>query len=227
MNAKKSFLAAAALLLAQMAGAAQIDWAGLTWQVRAGAGNPCASGLWNEKGAWTDSNGWLHLKLARQPSGEFACVEVTATGRFGFGDYAFEVEGPIGAIDKNVVLGLFLYPPRDVGPDGTNEIDIEIARWGLQDAPQVHYTAWYRSRKGSRSARTQVPDDLTRATFGMTWRHELVRWESSLPRAVPAGFDGDLADQPQMLKINLWLFRSLRPSDGREVEFVIKWLRYP
>jgi hypothetical protein len=222
---KKSFLVAiVALFFVALANATEIDWAGVKWQVRSGGGSPCATSIWNEKGVWVDRNGWLHLKITRLPSGKFACAEISSLERFGFGNYEFEVEGPIGAIDKNVVLGVFMYPPKDVGPDGTNEIDVEISRWGYLDAPQVNYTAWYRSHKGSRHERVYVPNDLTDATFRMIWQPEQVRWESSLPRAKPFILERDIANQPQVLKINLWLFRNQETFNQREVEFVIKSL---
>ena len=62
--------------------------------------------------------------------------------RLGFGTYEFKVTGPIDQFDKNVVLGLFDYPTADVGPDGTNEIDIEFSRWGNAANPIGNYTVW-------------------------------------------------------------------------------------
>ena len=44
--------------------------------------------------------------------------------------------------DPNVVLGLLNYPTSDVGPDRTNEIDIEFAQWGNRAAPIGNYTVW-------------------------------------------------------------------------------------
>ena len=35
-----------------------------------------------------------------------------------------------------------LYPTPDVGPDGTHEIDIEFAKWGVPDAKIGNYTVW-------------------------------------------------------------------------------------
>jgi hypothetical protein len=44
----------------------------------------------------------------------------------GFGRYQFWIEGRVDRLDPNVVLGLLNYPTPDVGPDATNEIDIDI-----------------------------------------------------------------------------------------------------
>lgn len=218
----------AVLSLWWMAGAsaAEIEWAGIAWHVRSGTGRPCASDGWNERGAWVDAQGRLHLKLSRMPDGRFACVEVESLKRFGFGRYALEIRGPIGDPDPDpdVVFGVFLYPPADVGPDGTNEIDVEIARWGDASAPQVNYTVWNRSAPGNRHTVIRVPDDTTQSTFAFTWQPDSVRWESPLQHGQDVTVRGDIADQPQTLIINLWLYKRTGPRSGKEVEFIIKSL---
>ncbi|WP_158660604.1 glycoside hydrolase family 16 protein [Paraburkholderia hospita] len=215
---------ALALWWLSTASAAEIEWAGTGWNIRSGAGKPCASNRWNEHGAWVDVDGWLHLKLARMADGQFACVELESRRRFGFGRYAFEIRGPIGEVDPDVVFGMFMYPPADVGPDGTNEIDIEIARWGDANAPQINYTVWSRSRAGKRHTALDVPADTCQSSFGLTWQRDMVAWLSPLQGSQPAIFQGDIADQPQKLIVNLWLFKRPAPRNGREVEFMIKSL---
>jgi hypothetical protein len=215
-------LALAGLLCCFSASAADLKWAGTTWQVRSGGGRPCASGHWNAQGAWVDADGWLHLKLAPDAQGRFECVEVKSVERFGFGHYEFDVQGPVGSIDPNVVLGIFMYPPPEVGPDGTNEIDIEVSRWGRADAPQINYTVWNRTRAGKRHTNLAIANGIRQARCGFTWQPERVSWESPLHPG-PVAFAGDIADQPQHLILNLWLYRETAPSDGREVEFMVKW----
>lgn len=207
--------------------AAQLNWAGETWNIRAGTGSPCAASTWNPNGAWVDAAGRLHLRLQRMPNGQFACVEIETVRRMSFGQYNFDVSGPIGAIDPNVVLGMFLYPPKDVGKDGTNEIDIEIARWGNANAAPINYTAWYRSHKGNRHTSIDVAPTLDHAIFNLNWQPDSVTWTSDIAKSKPVGFQGDLALKPQKLMINLWLFRQSAPSDGREEEFVIRSMRRP
>ncbi|WP_242681785.1 glycoside hydrolase family 16 protein [Paraburkholderia hospita] len=214
-----------ALLWMSVAAGAQIEWAGTEWRIRTGTGKPCASDRWNADGAWVDTDGWLHLKLARMPDGAYACVEIESIKRFGFGHYAFEVRGPIGSIDPDVVFGVFMYPPADVGPDGTNEIDFEIARWGEQRAPQINYTVWNRGGTDKRHTALGVPEDIAQSMFALTWQHDYVRWESPLQKAQVVSFRGDIADRPQTLIVNLWLFRRSSPRNRKEVEFMIKSLR--
>ncbi|QCP47905.1 glycoside hydrolase family 16 protein [Trinickia violacea] len=163
------------------------------------------------------------MKITQLQDGRFACVELESLRQFGFGRYAFEVRGPIGAIDPNVVLGVFLYPPKDVGPDGTNEIDVELARWGISDGPQVNYTAWYRSHKGNRHSTMRVPSGLDDASFELNWQPEEVDWDSSLQADGKVGFRKDLAEKPQTLVINLWLYKRPRPVSQGKLEFLIKF----
>jgi beta-glucanase (GH16 family) len=218
------FCVALALLRMSAASATEIEWAGTRWIARSGVGKPCASNRWNEEVASVDAEGWLHLTLARMTDGSFACVELESTKRFGFGRYAFEIRGPIGDIDPDVVLGVFMYPPADVGPDGTNEIDIEIARWGDANAPQINYTAWNRSQPGKRHAALPAPANTSQSTFAFTWQRDMVIWSSSLHDGRPVTVQGGVADQPQKLMINLWLFKRPEPRRGKEVEFIIKSL---
>jgi beta-glucanase (GH16 family) len=222
---KRLLCALLALLCVSAASARGIEWAGTEWRVRTGTGKPCASDRWNADGAWVDTDGWLHLKVARSPDGRFACVEIESTRRYGFGQYAFDVRGPIGSVDPDVVFGVFMYPPADVGPDGTNEIDIEIARWGEPNAPQVNYTVWNRSDIGKRHAALHVQESITHSKFAFDWQHDSVSWESPLQQGHKVNFRGDIADQPQTLVINLWLFKRPGPRSGQEVEFMIKSLR--
>jgi len=207
------------------AGATDLHWSGTAWHLRMNAGKPCATSYGNPKGAWVDAQGWLHLKIMQDSTGQFTCVELESQERFGFGHYAFEVRGPIGTIDPNVVLGIFMYPTPDVGKDGTNEIDIEITRWGNPNAPQLYYTVWGRDHPGGRYIKFAVPKDVDRSIFAFDWGPDAVSWQSPLQRGRDAGFQGDISNQPQKLHFNLWLFKHSSPSDGREVEFMIKWLR--
>jgi beta-glucanase (GH16 family) len=222
---RKILCAILVLLWASAASGAGIVWAGAEWGVRTGTGKPCASDRWSADGTWVDADGWLHLKIMRMQDGEFACVELESIKRFGFGHYAFEIRGPIGGVDPNVVFGVFMYPPKDVGPDGTSEIDIEIARWGEAHAPQLNYTVWNRSRIGKRHTALSVPEDIAQATFAFTWDRDRVSWDSPLQSGNAVSFSGDIADQPQTLTINLWLFKKRWPRNAQEVEFMIKSLR--
>ena len=88
-----------------------------------------------------DRDGCLHLKLT-QRGRRWYCAEVYTRKALGFGLYQFQIAGRVDRLDPNVVFGLFNYPQPEIGPDGTNEIDIEFARWGEPSAPIGNYTVW-------------------------------------------------------------------------------------
>lgn len=85
---------------------------------------------WNSNNVWIDGNNRLHLKLAYSSAkGEWECAELYTDVKFSFGTFQWFVEGAIDKFDRNVVLGFFTYG----GLDGTNEIDIEMAKWATHD----------------------------------------------------------------------------------------------
>jgi beta-glucanase (GH16 family) len=199
-----------------------LQWAGHTWHVRTGGGKPCASGVWDSRGVWVDEAGDLHLKLLEEPSGDFACAEIDSVERFGYGDYQFQVSGPIGNADPYVDFGICLYPPHDVGPDSTNELDIEFSRWGQSFGDQVYYTVWNRTHPGNRHYQFGIPDDVSSATFDLVWSPEHVEWRSSLQPDQTVSYSDDVANRPQTMIINLWLYKKTKPASTAPIEYVIK-----
>jgi hypothetical protein len=53
-----------------------------------------------------------------------------------------QINGRPDHLDDNVVLGLFNYTTPGIGPDGTNEIDIEFATWGGSQPQHGNWTVW-------------------------------------------------------------------------------------
>jgi hypothetical protein len=122
------------------AGAATLAWKGHTWQVTSGGMAGVCQG--DPANVTVDAAGYLHLKISRNAtSGVWSSAELFTTDKIGFGTYQWQVDGPIDTFDKNVVLGLFPYgPAAGIGADGTNEIDIEYARWGQAGGPNGDWT---------------------------------------------------------------------------------------
>ena len=106
-----------------------IRFSGYNWKVKSGSHEGPGPNNWDENNVWVDQGGYLHLKLSKQGD-RWYCSEVSTEDRLGFGRYQFWVVGRVDRLDPNVVFGLFNYPTPEVGPDGTNAIDIEFAKWG-------------------------------------------------------------------------------------------------
>lgn len=230
-------LAACAFLLAQRAPIVtaqptMLTFSGYTWEVRAGYGGP-GPNYWEPANAWVDQDGHLHLRLDYQ-AGQWRCAEVTLTTALGFGRYQFFVEGSLDALDPNVVLGLFDYPTPDIGPDGTNEIDIEFARWGNAANPPGNYTIW--PAQTGLNYRTH-PFDFTLS--GSYTTHRFIRQSQSVRFQSLHGHRDDNTNQfagwlfrprdplrripqvPLPVHLNLWLFQGQAPQNNQPVEIII------
>ena len=218
-------------------GAGTVRFANYDWTVKSGTGGP-GPNLWDERNVWVDEQGYLHLRISRLDD-RWSCAEVVLQQRLGFGAYEFEVSGRIDRLDDNVVLGLFNYPPADVGPDATHEIDIEFARWGRAENPAGNFVVWPAQTGLRQQAKTfafTLDHELTlhrfiwsptQVRFG-SWRgqaarpsEELGSWTFSPPD--PAA---SISTQPMPVHLNLWLFQGRPPTNGQEVEMVIRAFRF-
>ncbi len=214
-----------------------IRFCGREWIVRpTGVGGP-GPNQWDDQNVWLDSSGYLHLKLA--PSGgQWRCAEVYTQERLGFGRYQFWIEGRLDQLDPNVVFGLFNYPPADVGPDGTHEIDLEFARWGRAEAPVGNYTVW--PAIASLKQTTQAfPLTYTghQSTHRFIWSTNEIQFHSfAVLRAGKAKTlaswrfsptnSGRIAQKPMPVHLNLWCFQGRPPQDGQPVEFVVRSFQF-
>jgi hypothetical protein len=147
-------LGMACMALPSAAWAATIEFAGYTWEVRQGGGGP-GPNRWDARNVNVDADGALHLRVSRL-DGRWTSAEVTMTQSLGFGSYQFQVQGRPDLLDRNLVLGLFNYTLPEIGPDGTNEIDIEFAQWGHAANDHGSY-AIYPAVQGPKSAERELP----------------------------------------------------------------------
>src|SRR5690606_8032620 len=214
-------------------GTLTLRFAGYTWRVAEGHSPPGPTHF-HGSNVWVDEAGRLHLALVRRGGRWTGAYVAMVDDRLGFGDYTFQVSGPIGALDPNVVLGLFAYPTRDVGPDGTNEIDIEFARWGDPGNPNGWYTVWPPEPGGSKAFHAfRVPAAAGRTIHTFRRLPDAILFRSVVPSGGdvveigrwafrPARPARHVPRQPMPIHINLWLRDGQPPSDGREVEVVIE-----
>ena len=75
---------------------------------------------------WTDSKGWLHLRISREPEG-WTGAEIALTRSLGYGAYSFVVhELPL---DPATVLGMHSWDPLDAG-QYHRAFDIYLGQFG-------------------------------------------------------------------------------------------------
>jgi hypothetical protein len=225
-----------------------ITFSGYQWNVRAtgtGGPGPKIPNLWDDANAWVDDKGSLHLKITAVTNAggntEWHCVEISSQLRLAFGRYQFQVIGRIDELDPNVVLGLFKYPTPDVGGDGTNEIDIEFAKWGNAKAKNADYVVFPINKPRVPGDNTEFNVVLTGgySTHRFLWESDRVTFQSLHGHRdddsnefehwlyMPTGGRTDLVPQePTPVRLNLWLFNATPPGDGAEVEMVISQFRF-
>ena len=236
-NGVAAVLMVAGLMSASVSEAKTLQFSGMTWTVRPnGVGGPGAN-TWCEDNAFVDANGDLHLRITLSKGNKWCSAEIVSVQRFGHGTFQFQLRSRVDLLDRNVVLGLFTYPTPDVGPDASNEIDIEFARWGDARNDMLNYTAWPVQPSLGPIGRTYplaLQGDLS--THRFTWRPTYIRYQSThghhddnrFPIAdwtfAPADPSRRIAQSAMPVHMNLWLFT--RPSNRKPVEVVIRQFRY-
>ncbi len=217
---------------------ARLKFSGLEWTVKHGPKMGPGPNAWDRRNVWVDDEGRLHLKIA-QRDGKWTCAEVSTTERLHFGTYEFQTISRLDQFDANIVLGLFNYPPSDVGPGTTHEIDIEFARWGHADAPVGNFTVWPAKDELKQSSHSfDVHLSGSDTTHRFDWQRDHIAFTSVQGQtgdaAQPIGswlFDRQpaasyISDAPMPVLFNLWLFQGRAPTDGKEVEVIIKKFSY-
>ena len=217
---------------------ATVSFSGYIWIVRSSDRGGPGPNQWEPNNVSVDTNGYLHLQLT-QRDGKWYCAEVHTRERLGFGRYEFWLTGPVDKLDKNVVLGLFSYPTADVGRDGTHEIDIEFAQWGNSSAPSGNYTVWPATnsvRRESKAFGFTLNGDSTGHSF--TWTSTNIMFESQETHAgdrvrqlatwvfQPTTPAACISQKAMPVHINLWCFRGKPPSDGKEVELIVRTFKF-
>jgi hypothetical protein len=214
----------------------KISFSGYEWNVRS---TPDKQGpgpnYFSDSCVHVDGLGRLHLLIAKDPKkGRWICPEISTTLKFGYGTYTFVVEGAIDHLDKNIVLGLFNYS----GNDGYDEMDIEIARWGNPDYPNLNYTIWpVKANMAKNSATTK--EFILKSTLSTHY------FRRQADTVICASFDSISTDQKYLIfstvfakpktsvshldmpvHINFWLFNGNPPEDEKPVEVIIRSFQF-
>lgn len=217
--------------------ATTISWKGYTWRVTNGGMAGVAPG--SPSNVFVDANGYLHLKITRSGS-SWTAAELFTTTNLGFGTYRWQIEGPVDKLDKNVVLGLFPYGPAGgIGGDGTNEIDIEFARWGNSAWPNGNWTIYPNSGStvGSSTFNFTLGSTYTTSTF--VWKSSNIAFSfqegfkangdtSGLIKSwtyAPSNATTNIPQRAMPLGMNLWCFGA-PPSNGQNVEIIIRDFKF-
>ncbi len=118
-------------------GGRSVEFSGRSWRVKGpghyGPGPNNFSDL--PSSIWVDESDRLHLTIS-QIGGAWNSTELALIEPLGYGDYIFTTQGALNLLDKQCVLGLFIWQystcwdPAASWWNPYNEIDIEYSRWG-------------------------------------------------------------------------------------------------
>ncbi|MBB1249191.1 glycoside hydrolase family 16 protein [Rhizobium sp. G21] len=237
-------LVLAACLLAALAAtpveaAKRIRFSGYDFTVKIGEGLGPGPNRWAASQARVDGQGRLHLRLSRDDEGRWTSGEIQSVSRFGYGTYEMEWEGDIGGQDKNVVFGFFNYPSAEVGPDTTNEIDVEFARWGDRANKPLNFTVWPAKDDLKQTGKSfSWPRGVSRSRHVFVWSRKSVDYTSVLLdsdgdalktvswRYAPTDHQDRIGSKPMSIFFNLWGFRGKPPSDGKPVEAIVTKFKF-
>jgi len=235
-------LFATALLLAfslpAIARAEQLRFSGYDFKIKQGNGLGPGPNDWAKSQAFVDGKGRLHLRFSEK-NGKWYAGEIQSVSKFGFGTYEIEFTGDIGGQDKNVVFGFFNYPSADVGPDATNEIDVEFARWGNLSYKPLNYTVWP-AKTGLKGAHKTFgfPKGMRKSIHRFVWKRDRVIYYSAeisddgnVVRETswafkPDDFKSRISSSPMAIYFNLWGFQGRAPSNGNSTEVIVNAFKF-
>lgn len=226
------------LALFGAAEAKRLRFGGYDFKIKEGRGLGPGPNDWAASQVFVDTKGRLHIRFSEK-DGRWLAGEIQSVSRLGFGTYEIEFEGDVQHQDKNVVFGFFNYPPADVGPDATHEIDIEFARWGISNYKPLNYTVWpvlpsLRNAHQAFSFRSGYGRSVHRFTWkadSVTYLSQELREDGSVGREVswtyaPDDYPDQISSSPMPIFFNLWGFQGRSPSNDRPAEVIIRRFNY-
>ena len=193
---------------------------GLDWEVKAGLAGPRANHFFRDH-VIDEPNGDLTIGIAERTDGSWGCAELRTRQKLHFGRYELVVAGDLAQVADNMaVFGLFNYPTVDQAPDGTNEIDVEIAQFAPPH--NLNFTLYPKLGGPENSVKHHV--DLPRTgetTLVFDWGEDHLDWQArAADGSAIATRSLDLAEREQIpdlalqLRMNLWLLDNQTPALG-------------
>lgn len=182
-----------------------------------------------QENVWVDEQGRLHLKIV-QKGGLWYCSGVILRRSMGYGKYVFYISSDLSKLDKQVVAGLFTYK------NDNEEIDIEFSRWGVADNQDSQF-AVQPSEKAGNKERYDLQLLGVQSTHAFNWQPNKIEFISLQGHGLTSGVEniihewayigGDIPpENEERLRMNLWLFRGVAPSDLKDQEIIIEKVEF-
>jgi hypothetical protein len=184
----------------------------------------------SEELAFVDDSGFVHLKILEK-QGKWLCSEIICTEIFGYGTYIFYLSSRVDEINENAVLGLFTW--SDIYDYHHREIDIEFSRWSNPDNLNSQYVVQpWENPLNMHRFNTELAE--LNSTHIFTWNKDSIHFQSFKGHHQYPPNKSYLINEwkykakdipipgNENVRINLWLFNGIKPSDEKEVEIVLK-----
>jgi hypothetical protein len=206
-----------------------LQFSGYTWEIRQMPSNRGGNNVYDAANAWTDAQGFLHLRIARHEN-DWSCAEVSLTRSLGYGTYAFVVRDT-SQLEPAATFSMFTWD--DLGVEQNHRgVDVEISRWGVLANKNAQYLIqpYYVPANVSRFA---APDG--RLTHAFRWQAGRVAFTTvrtpTAGRASPSLAAHDFtAGVPvpggELVRMNLYVFRNAPVRLQHEAEVVIEKFEY-
>ena len=130
---------------------------------------------------YVDAKGALHLKIVKHYD-KWYSTEVYTDSSFGYGTFIFYVKGDLSKADPNTVLGLFSWNDTSFHSQVNSEIDVEIAKFGVDSFPNTIQYSVQPTNGNSYKERFSRPtggfDYSNGSTHAFKWTSTKIEWFS-------------------------------------------------
>jgi hypothetical protein len=203
-----------------------LSFSGHSWSVKSSTGTVGPGpNRFAARNATVDTSGNLHLRISKD-KGKWYSSEIINTASLGYGTYRWTATTNLANLDRNVVLGLFTW--NDLPEYANREIDIEIARWGsTTDPTNAQFVVQPYNSPGHLQRFTQP---IGGSTLEFTWSTGRVDFLVRQGTVIIDSWSYVAPDVPvpggETVRMNLWQYRGLAPSNGQPVELVFSDFDY-
>jgi len=201
-----------------------VSFSGFDWVVKASPRFEPGPNAWSDavSNLWVDERG-LHLKITGN-AGQWRASEVALNGSFGYGTYTIRTATRLADLDRNVVFGFFVYDYADPA-FSHREIDIEYSpSLGFTAGKNAHFTVQPFTLAG-RTHDFAADPGLSSGQHSFEWRSDKVMFQSAGETWTLTAPDVPRPGR-ENVRLNLWLFKGLQPTNGSEAEVVISSFEY-
>jgi len=204
-----------------------LQFSGYQWEVREMfADRGGSTKLYDPANAWTDKNGFLHLRVSKELD-HWVSADLRLSRSLGYGSYRFVVQD-VSHLEPAAVLAMFTWD--DQGP--SREMDIEISRWGKPETKNGQFIVqpWIVPQN---TVRFDTPAGTL--TYWMNWQpgrveFKIVRGSSSnneAPAAIEHIFTSGVAVAGnERIRINLYPYDYALHLVKHESEVVLEEFEY-